>query len=103
MQSLREVRVERALREAAKNAGGIAMKFVSPGLVGAPDRIVVLPGGLVCFVEVKAPGERPRPAQRRVLRRLYQLGANVATVDNETTALRLVELMRRRGDAVFSA
>lgn len=103
MQSLREVRVERALREAAKNAGGIAMKFVSPGLVGAPDRIVVLPCGLVCFVEVKAPGERPRPAQRHVLRRLYHLGANVATVDNETTARRLVELMRRRGDAVFSA
>ena len=103
MQSLREVRVERALREAAKNAGGIAMKFVSPGLFGAPDRIVVLPGGLVCFVEVKAPGERPRPSQRYVLRRLYLLGAHTATVDNERTARRLVALLRRRGDAVFSA
>lgn len=103
MQSIREARVERKLREAAEAAGGRAYKFLSPGVIGVPDRIVVLPGGRVCFVEVKAPGMRPRPSQRHVLRELYALEVRVATVDNETTARRLVELMRRRGDAVFPA
>lgn len=103
MQSIREVRVEKKLREAAERVGGKAYKFVSPGVLGVPDRIVVLPGGVVCFVELKAPGERPRPVQRHVLRQLYRLGANVATVDNERTACRLIEGMRRRRDAVFPA
>lgn len=103
MQNKREVKVERALRKAAETAGGKAYKFVSPGVLGVPDRIVVIPGGLVCFVEVKAPGEKPRPSQRHVLRQLYRIGASVATVDNETTAGRLIDMMRRRRDAVFTA
>lgn len=103
MQSIREVRVEKKLREAAERVGGKAYKFVSPGVLGVPDRIVVIPGGLVCFVEVKAPGEKPRPSQRHVLRQLYRIGASVATVDNETTAGRLIDMMRRRSNAVDPA
>lgn len=103
MQTLREAKIERTLREAAEAAGGRAYKFISPGVIGVPDRIVVLPGGMVCFVEVKAPGEKPRPSQRHVLRQLYRLGARTATVDNERTARRLIERMRRRTDAVFPA
>lgn len=103
MQSIREVRVEKKLREAAERVGGKAYKFVSPGVLGVPDRIVVIPGGLVCFVEVKAPGEKPRPSQRHVLRQLYRIGASVATVDNERTARRLVAWMRRRSNAVDPA
>lgn len=103
MQNIREVKVERALRKAAETAGGKAYKFVSPGVLGVPDRIVVIPGGLVCFVEVKAPGEKPRPSQRHVLRQLYRIGARVATVDNERTARRLVAWMRRRSNAVDPA
>lgn len=103
MQNIREVKVERALRKAAETAGGKAYKFISPGTLGVPDRIVVLPGGMVCFVEVKAPGEKPRPSQRHVLRQLYRIGAGVATVDNERTARRLVAWMRRRSNAVDPA
>ena len=43
--------------------GGIAPKFVSPGFDGMPDRIVLLPYGKFAFVEVKAPGKKPRPLQ----------------------------------------
>jgi len=70
---MREKITEQKLTKAVKNMGGIAPKFVSPGFDGMPDRIVLLPGGHIGFVEVKAPGEKPRPlqlARHGLLRRL---------------------------------
>ena len=51
---MREKAIERKLVMAVKAAGGIAPKFMSPGFDGMPDRIVLLPEGLMAFVEVKA-------------------------------------------------
>lgn len=56
---MREKVIERKLVQAVKSAGGVAPKFVSPGFDGMPDRIVLLPGGHLGFVEVKATGEKP--------------------------------------------
>ena len=47
---MREKQIERKLTIAAKNMGGIAPKFTSPGFDGMPDRIVLLPGGYIAFV-----------------------------------------------------
>lgn len=58
-----EKQIEQSLVKAVKNMGGIAPKFVSPGFDGMPDRIVLLPHGLMAFVEVKAPGKKPCPLQ----------------------------------------
>ena len=55
--------IERRLVMAVRAAGGICPKLVSPGTDGMPDRMVLLPGGRIAFVEVKAPGRRPRPLQ----------------------------------------
>ena len=55
---MRESDIERRLVQGVKKLGGRAYKFVSPGNVGVPDRLVVLPGGIVLFVEVKAPDGR---------------------------------------------
>jgi hypothetical protein len=60
---MREKQIERKLMLAVKSMEGIAPKLVCPGFDGMPDRIVLLPGGHIGFVEVKAPGERPRPQQ----------------------------------------
>ena len=51
---MRERDVERYLRERVKQLGGRAYKFVSPGNNGVPDRIVMLPGGKLFFVELQA-------------------------------------------------
>ena len=70
---MREKTIEQRLVKAVKNSGGIAPKLVSPGFDGMPDRLVLLPGGKIGFVEVKAPGKEPRPlqiARHRLLRRL---------------------------------
>lgn len=58
---MREKTIERKFVAAVKAAGGLALKFTSPGFDGMPDRSVLLPGGKMAFVEVKAPGEKPRP------------------------------------------
>lgn len=57
--------IESRLRQEAKKRGGMALKFVSPGMNGVPDRIVLLPGGKVAFVELKAPGKMPRALQEK--------------------------------------
>lgn len=78
---MREKVIEQKLVTAAKNMGGIALKFVSPGFGGMPDRIVLLPGGHIGFVEVKAPGKVPRPLQEARHRMLRKLGFKVFVLD----------------------
>jgi len=60
---MREKLLEQKLVTAVKNMDGIAIKFVSPGFDGMPDRVVLLPKGKIAFVEVKRQGETPRPLQ----------------------------------------
>lgn len=79
---MREKGIEQKLVAGAKTAGGIAAKFVSPGLDGMPDRLVLLPGGKIGFVEVKAPGKAPRPLQAARHRLLKRLGFQVFVLDN---------------------
>jgi len=58
-----EQEIEQQLVRAVKKMGGRAVKFMSPGFDGMPDRLVLLPGGKCGFVEVKAPGKKPRALQ----------------------------------------
>ncbi len=51
----RESLIEKHLVAEVKKAGGVAFKFVSPGRRSVPDRIVLLPGGRIVFVECKSP------------------------------------------------
>ena len=74
--------MEAKLVDAVKAAGGICWKFTSPGTAGVPDRIVLLPSGRIAFVEVKAPGEKPRPLQRLRIRTLRRLGFKVFVLDS---------------------
>ena len=80
---MREKTIERKLTLMVKKQGGICPKFVSPGFDGLPDRIVLLPGGHIAFVEVKAPGKKPRALQTARLTLLRKLGFRVYILDNE--------------------
>ena len=55
----RERDIESWLRDKIQQMGGVAMKFTSPGNDGVPDRIAILPGGQVWFIELKTTGEKP--------------------------------------------
>ena len=80
---MREKTIEQKLVTAVKKHGGICPKFVSPGFDGMPDRLVFLTCGRFAFVEVKAPGEKPRPLQLARHRLLERLGFKVYVLDSE--------------------
>ena len=78
---MREQEIELQLVRAVKNMGGRAVKFMSPGFDGMPDRLVLLPGGKCGFVEVKAPGKKPRALQRVRHEMLKGLGFKAYVLD----------------------
>ncbi len=78
---MREKILERRLVQVVKASGGMAPKFVSPGFDGMPDRIVLMLGGKIAFVEVKAPGKKLRPLQVVRHGMLRRLGFEVFVLD----------------------
>ena len=81
-----ERQIERGLKMIVKAAGGLAWKFVSPCTAGVPDRIVLLPGGRIVFVEVKDTGKKLRPLQHLRKRQLEKLGFEVRVIDSREMA-----------------
>ena len=79
---MRERTIEKYFREQVKKMDGWALKFISPGLPGVPDRIVLY-AGKVWFVEMKAPGGRATPLQRKVHDWFAWAGFPVAVLDSK--------------------
>lgn len=79
---MREKLTEKILTVQARKRGVIALKFTSPGMDGMPDRLVLMPGGRMAFVEVKAPGRKPRPLQESRHSMLRRLGFRVYVLDS---------------------
>ena len=103
---MRERAIEEKLRVESQKRGGLSMKFVSPGLVGVPDRIVVLPQGRLGFVELKAPGEKPRKIQLRRMEQLRKLGFLVYVLDDKEKIGEILDdiqgtSLSRGGDSVY--
>lgn len=80
--NLEESKIEKRLKKEIELIGGKALKFVSPGMSGVPDRIVLLPHGRIIFVELKAPGKKPRPIQIKRIKELKDLGFDVRVIDS---------------------
>jgi len=77
-----EKELEQKLVREVKSRKGRAYKFISPGINGVPDRLVLMPGGKIGFVEVKAPGRKMRPNQIKRKGELEELGFLVYCLDN---------------------
>ena len=95
---MREKVIEQKLVRAVKRACGLAVKFTSPGFDGMPDRLVILPKGWISFVEVKAPGLKPRPLQVKRHEMLRRLGCKVYVLDEATQISDLVAKMMKGGE-----
>lgn len=69
-----ENRIEKHLIRCVKERGGLCFKLISPGSSGVPDRIVLLPKSVPMFIELKAPGQKPRPLQEAVMKMIQSIG-----------------------------
>ena len=86
--------IERYLKNEVDRLGGMCLKFVSPGHAGVPDRIVILPGGRVWFVELKAPGGRVRPLQQWWHKQLRAMGVPSLIIKSRAEAEAYVHKLR---------
>lgn len=76
-----ESRVENYLKNKVEKLGGKAFKWAPIGVTGVPDRMVLLPGGRIIFVELKAPGKKARKLQEYRAKQLKELGFQVECLD----------------------
>ena len=82
--------LERSLYNNVKLLGGWAVKFWPVTLVGFPDRIILLPGASVKFVELKTTGKKPTPKQTLMMEKLKRLGFDVRVIDSEEKLNQLI-------------
>lgn len=89
--------LERKLVEKIKKLGGHAYKFVSPNQRGVPDRLCVLPHGVMVFVELKTTGKKPTKLQVLCMDELKALGQECVVIDSSRA---LDELINRLSDCI---
>jgi len=93
---LKEKIIEKKFVKAVKEAGGIAPKLICLGFDGMPDRIVLLPGGCMGYIEVKVPGKVPRPLQEARHQVLRHLGFLIYVLDDKQQNRGLLDEIRTR-------
>ena len=93
-----EKKLEQKLVKAVRDIGGLALKFVSPGCDGVPDRLILIAYGKVAFVEVKAKGKKPRPIQIRRINQIKNLGFLVFILDDEKDIPSIIQQVK--GDQI---
>lgn len=80
-----------------KQMGGRCLKWVCPGHRGVPDRIVLLPGGRIWFVEFKTETGRPTALQKHWQRVLSRMGFNVCILSGRQEVEVFIEMVRGGG------
>ena len=89
--------IERKLREGVERQGGKCLKWVCPGWSGVPDRIILLPGAHIYFVETKRPkGGRLSALQRKWREWLIRLGFSCWTVWTEEELYFFLQYIERK-------
>lgn len=89
---MREKYIEQKLIFEVKKSHGLCIKLV--GMAGIPDRLVLLPHGKVGFVEVKAPGKKPRVIQERRINQLRSLGFNCFVLNCDKNIGGILDVIR---------
>lgn len=99
--SASEMRIEQEFVRGIREFGGIAFKFVSPGNNGVPDRIAILPGGKIWFVELKTARGRLSGMQQLQLDRIMLLGFQVRVAYGMAGVKELLREIRREVRDVY--
>lgn len=86
-----EKQIERKLCDEIKSKNGMCLK--QTGLAGIPDRLVLMPNGKCAFVELKAPGEKPRKLQQIRMKQLKKLGFKCYVIDGAEQIKPMLEVI----------
>lgn len=74
--------IEKRLNAEVKSLGGWSLKLLCQFVTGLPDRLVLLPDGVIFFAEIKTTGKKPSPVQALVHKKLRALGFTVHVIDS---------------------
>ena len=86
-----EKRLERLLKNTVENKmGGLCVKLLSDFMIGLPDRMCLLPGSRIFFIELKTTGKKPRKIQVHMHQVLRKLGFDVYVIDSTDSMMRLL-------------
>ena len=77
---MKESAIEAKLGKMVRAQNGLYFKFVSPGNPGVPDRLILLPGGRIVFVELKTETGRLAAIQKWQISEMQKRGADVRVV-----------------------
>lgn len=89
-----EKSIERYLVEQAKQNGLLCLKYSNPNMVGYPDRLLVLPGGGVVWVELKSKGRKPTKIQQIRMSELTGMGHWIEVIDNKADIDKLIKIIK---------
>lgn len=77
-----EKAIEKYLFDRVKQIDGVCLKYSNPNMAGYPDRVVLLPGGITAWIELKSTGKMPNALQQIRIGELKLLGHHVFVIDS---------------------
>jgi len=93
-----EKAIERYLTNGVKTLGGICLKYSNAGMVGFPDRVCLLPGGVTIWVELKSKGESPKAIQQVRFSQMAKIGHRVYVCDSKEKVDEVLDEYRKFKD-----
>ena len=94
---MKESELEQKFRQQVEKGGAKVLKFVSPGLAGVPDRMILTYGAKTYFAEIKRPGQYLRPLQVYRKKQLEELGYKVFVIDSVAAISDFINFMKEGG------
>ena len=91
-----EKSLEKLVTKEILKVGGLSVKLLSTHFTGLPDRLCLLPGGRLLFIEVKTTGKKPSKIQILVHNKLRSLGFTVSVIDNSKDLKDLIQSYERK-------
>ena len=89
-----ERKIEEYLVRQIKRIGGKAYKWSSPSNRAVPDRLCILPKGIIKLVELKATGKKPTALQKKVHREIRVMGHEVLVIDSKASVDILISILK---------
>ena len=92
-----EKAIERYIVERIKDLGGICLKYSNPNQIGYPDRVCLLPWGIILWVELKSKGQTLRTIQRQRIQEMSKIGHIVHVCDSKEAVDNVIASIRPHG------